>query len=375
LSAEELLKLESKAKEIISKLQGVVDGIDPTIAEKAREGVYHRDNLYALEGVFMDMAGRLHSIENKFSGLYQTSKKLLHENLADASAEAMWMAVEASKYIRGKCDYDTFSEWIECKKVPSLDLRMRADYIKSKTGRACGNLILTEDELSIPAMADGVTNCVHVVAEEITKVKEDKIPGTEKCYVVGKPNPDAERLCKMWDNFTERFKGIYYDEDMEALSGFVSGDRVGLRVGSAMGHATEVDVGKGTVEYLDRDYAVNRVVKAGLEAAGAKCGPIIDGVKCEFKGGIKGKQIDKTAYVISQATSMDIRINDLKDDVEERNEPIFSRAIGYAAEDAVHDRVKRNVEEERYEHFYDEKLVDEASDLVFKKLRERIGRL
>ena len=130
-------------------------------------------------------------------------------------------------------------------------------------------------------------------------------------------NPELIRLCKVWDRLVgELFRmELYSDEDFEALKCKMEGDEAELRVGSAPGHLTRVNLRDGSLEYYDEDEVVNEAVKKLMEdRAKAKCEFMVEeaegeeyvyGVRCEDV-----KDLEEAFKVLAFTTSMDIRMGD-----------------------------------------------------------------
>ena len=125
-------------------------------------------------------------------------------------------------------------------------------------------------------------------------------------------NPELIRLCKLWDGLTDRLKkmDLMWEQDYAMLLCRMEGDRAEVRVGSAEGHVTHVDLKERRISYYDRDDDVNRVMKRLFEEmAGAKCelapgeGVFCSDVK-DFEGAFKA---------MAFATSMDLRIRYAED--------------------------------------------------------------
>jgi len=149
------------------------------------------------------------------------------------------------------------------------------------------------------------------------KVKEEG-----KCNIV--KDGKGKAFCLTWHKATEKNwrKILYHDEDYHALEGWVVGDKVYLRVGSAEKHRTLVDLENGTLEYWDKDMPVNKVLKNLLEKyAGLDCKAHEYGVSCT---GVTDKNMEKVALALSMATSMDLRIRDPRaywgDEILEKSE-------------------------------------------------------
>jgi len=180
---------------------------------------------------------------------------------------------------------------------------------KEVLGKRCTWLLGEVEPYTLNAAINDVTSCIHSVATFLakafkipTKIKEV----SKKCSVLGEATKEAVEFCKTWDKVTEEIKQIYSDVDYKALEGFVTDNKVQLRVGSTAGHMTHVDLGRGIVEYYDLDEEVNMKMKEFLEKAGLECTlmgeELSEGVRCE------GKITDKVAKALALATTMDVRM-------------------------------------------------------------------
>ena len=125
-------------------------------------------------------------------------------------------------------------------------------------------------------------------------------------------NPVLVKLCRVWNRLVDKLKemGLMFEDDYRALICRMEGDRAEMRVGSAAGHTTHVDLKERTIAYYDTDDDVNEVMKRLFEGlAGAKCelapreGVLCSGVK-DFEGAFKA---------LAFATSMDYRISSPED--------------------------------------------------------------
>ena len=192
-------------------------------------------------------------------------------------------------------------------------IRQAFDKISELLGRKVGYMYRIKDVLSWSAIINDLANAVHVIAEELAKLGiMPKIYARGKCEGIGEDlDPRAVKLCAYWDKYTDECyrEGLYLDEDYEALYGNIIGNRVELRVGSAEGHATEVEFkdNKIFISYYDTDRSVNERMKTDFEICGCECKVSDDGVNCvcDYEGDETLKCI---ANAIAGATSMDIRI-------------------------------------------------------------------
>jgi len=125
-------------------------------------------------------------------------------------------------------------------------------------------------------------------------------------------NPVLVKLCRMWNRLADKLKemDLMFEDDYRALICKMEGDRAEMRVGSAAGHTTHVDLKERTIAYYDTDDDVNEVMKRLFEGlAGARCEHFPrEGVLCsdvkDFEGAFKA---------LAFATSMDYRISSPED--------------------------------------------------------------
>jgi len=173
------------------------------------------------------------------------------------------------------------------------------DIVRENTGRGC-----IHGTSSLPVFVTSLSSCIHVLADYLAEMKKVG----KKCLINGKLfNEKLKLACEAWDNLTEKLNdlGLYAGEDYNNLEGRVVDDELILRVGSAPGHATHIDLRKGTLEYYDNDVDVNEAMKDYLEKyAGLSCNSHESGVDCE---GVNEDNVVKAAKVLSFATSKDLR--------------------------------------------------------------------
>ena len=156
------------------------------------------------------------------------------------------------------------------------------------------------------SVVNDVASCIHRTAELVSKVS-NPVKEVGRCEIV-EPNNDGEELCTLWDKYVDKNskEGLYEHEDYEYLKGWVIGNKVYLRVGSAGGHRAFVDLKSGKLDYYDVDQPVNETMKDMLEGAGLSCKylPNNDGIECT---GVTRDKIKPVAAALSLVTSMDIR--------------------------------------------------------------------
>lgn len=190
----------------------------------------------------------------------------------------------------------------------TVDMRYIIDFedeVKALTGKPCAWKVSN----AFTSALNDFAACIHRVAEEVTKMLKVTVIG--KCYILPDASSEAAELCKIWDRMTELLmkNELYAREDYEELHGWAVGNRVYLRVGSAAGHATEIDFNEGTLKYYDTTDGVNKMMREALERhAGLSCNVIPKtGVECK---GVTKENYRRVAEVIAFATSMDFRLGD-----------------------------------------------------------------
>ena len=157
------------------------------------------------------------------------------------------------------------------------------------------------------SVVNDVAACIHRTAEFVSKVSKP-VKEVGKCEIV-EPNSEGEELCTLWDRYTEENNKdkLYAYDDYAYLKGWVVGNKVYIRVGSAGGHRAFVDLKSGKLDYYDHDREVNETMKEMLESAGLSCKflPDNEGVECT---GVTKDKLKPVAAALSLATSMDMRI-------------------------------------------------------------------
>ncbi|NPA70783.1 MAG: hypothetical protein GXO26_08235 [Crenarchaeota archaeon] len=175
------------------------------------------------------------------------------------------------------------------------------------TGRKCGNLILYDTSLQPPAIIDGIANCVHVLAEELMKMETWRRVG--RCYLNENSSRSIVELCEKWSEYINRFDPYYMSEDIENVFGYGIDGKAYFRVGSAAGHAANIDFNSGTFTYYDNDLNVVSLVHTYVEKyMNGAC--MFNRENSELKCTIPNidKKIDDIAYLLASVTSMDIRL-------------------------------------------------------------------
>jgi hypothetical protein len=212
-----------------------------------------------------------------------------------------------------------------------LDLAERA--VESLTGKPCrwGGRLEEEVRLRPSMLVNDLAACVHRLAEWAARLRPVTVEG--RCFATADADPRAVEACAEWARASRLFEesGMYSAGDAEALAGYASGSRVQLRVGSASGHAAEIDVERGALRYYDEDRHVNLALKRLLEElAGAECrleegrGAGVERPSLECRVG----DARAAARVLAAATSMDLRIGDrVERAVEEARRPCVLRGV------------------------------------------------
>lgn len=183
--------------------------------------------------------------------------------------------------------------------------------IEVLTGRRCAYAEWTGrgGEASIAMVLNDAASCVHRLADWLSERTSDiEIERRGKCLESRDASPAVRSACEEWDRATEQLRreGLYESHDYGALEGRAIGDRLMLRVGSASGHATHLDLERGRLDYYDDDDLVNyAMAKLWEDLAGLRCSVRGDGVMCE---GLTEGNIGRAAVVAAAATSMDYRI-------------------------------------------------------------------
>lgn len=118
---------------------------------------------------------------------------------------------------------------------------------------------------------------------------------------------------------------IYEPEDYEALTGFAFDNMVELRVGSAAGHLTKIDLNANKVDYYDNDVPVVDVLGRMFSYIGGELASYKEDHAVYRFPPNKHKEV---ALILSLATSMDFRVGDAYRDIWTR---MFLKTIDYEA--------------------------------------------
>ena len=223
--------------------------------------------------------------------------------LASARALTALSGALGSRSERDRASYLDLADWW-------LDEAERL--VGEVAGRPCRwGRRLGEERLRPPMLVNDVAACLHVLAQGLAERWPERREG--RCLVARGASEEAVGVCREWSRAVELLddRGMYEDDDYSALAGYVVGRRVQLRVGSAAGHLTEIDLEKGELRYYDADKEVNAAMKRVLESyAGARCRLVsvevaegaVPTLVCELGDPVRA------ARAVALATSMDIRI-------------------------------------------------------------------
>ena len=192
--------------------------------------------------------------------------------------------------------------------IERMDDLFRKSIGKKYDGTRCTWLFGVKEPYTLSAAINDVTSCFHRVIDLLAKYEFEQV--SDKTYYSKDAGVEARVFCKVWEDAAKTLheNELYYDWDWNQISCYALKDRVELRVGSAAGHKTHIDLKNGKVRYYDRDMIVNEVMKKLLEDQGLKCKIEKEeepGVECE---GLTRDNLGRVAKVIAAATSMDLRI-------------------------------------------------------------------
>jgi len=239
----------------------------------------------------------------------------LAEKAADRLHKARYECYQLSEAIENFPYMDCYlvekiemAPFIEPKKTEKLSdaakeyIRAVCDEIEGRLRLKCAYRASESDASYINDLA----SCLHRVIEDIEKHIGKRIPETRKCYASKDANPVLVEICKEWDYFAERSyaRGLYSEEDYEALFAHLGKEEGIFRVGSAAGHATHINLKEKKVEYYDDDRVVNRIMKKLFEEKGMSCSYTPEGIECKFEK-LNPREVAKT---LAAATSMDLRL-------------------------------------------------------------------
>jgi len=175
-------------------------------------------------------------------------------------------------------------------------------------GKRCTWLLGVKEPYTLSAAINDLTSCFHRLMEEVRKVT-GRYETEGGCLFEADANPVLKEACKAFDKveFDLFDMGLTSENDHGAVSGFARDGILELRVGSAPGHASRIDLNRGTLEYYDTDEAVNKAMKEILEEIGLRCEAWEGGVTCK---GVTRDNATKAATLLAASTSMDLRLED-----------------------------------------------------------------
>ena len=186
----------------------------------------------------------------------------------------------------------------------------KTDELRSKVNHHTkGECAFNPSSRDLALVTNDVASCTHRFADWLTQnVAGESMPDAPKCYSLTGANETIKEACKEWNKISDYFHsvGLYQEVDYTPLQGVAQNDRLYLRVGSAAGHATELNLKEGKIRYYDYDEPVNIAMKELFEdQAGVTCNRKKDGVECSD---LTGYRIKDAARAAAAATSMDFRI-------------------------------------------------------------------
>jgi len=174
------------------------------------------------------------------------------------------------------------------------------------TGNACAFKVSN----SFVSKINDLSACVHRFAE-VGSTEFGKWSSVyDKCYFAPNASNDLKEFCIKWSRNSDILyrNGLYDPGDYHELRAWVIGNRIYLRVGSAKGHATEIDLDKQELKYYDKDESVINILKQKFEQVELKCENFEFGMVCK---GVTKDKLDKIAKILPFATSMDFRLGAL----------------------------------------------------------------
>ncbi|NPA70787.1 MAG: hypothetical protein GXO26_08255 [Crenarchaeota archaeon] len=254
----------------------------------------------------------IQNVKKVLNNICEKLNKISEEPCADMISNILKNMVDlAYDYISTICNRE--DGYYKCSNISTREFRKFIEEFEKVTGRTCGNLLLYMDSVQLPAVIDGLANCIHVAAEELAKInKHGRRVG--RCIIVGYADPRIIELCKKWTDLVEKYHnmGIYLEEDYNSLIGIGRGLSLDLRVGSSPGHAMKIDFKNGTLKYYDSDMNVIDTVRVFIEKH-------LDGscmydyanqeLTCRFDPGAD-KVSDKLAWIAANVTSLDVYLDD-----------------------------------------------------------------
>ena len=164
---------------------------------------------------------------------------------------------------------------------------------------------------TLTLVVNDMASCFHRLAEMVEKVSAKGLTEYGKCVFYPDADPILVDACKVWDRLTETFNelGLYEADDYEELRAVVRGRKAELRVGSAPGHRTHIDLDTGTLRYYDDDLKVNQIFNRllGDIKRGPKCHVVENEVLGVFCSHVSEDNIKDVMRCLATVTSMDMR--------------------------------------------------------------------
>jgi hypothetical protein len=190
------------------------------------------------------------------------------------------------------------------------------NFVKQLTNRECVwvlNKLKGIEEYTFAELINDVTSCHHTLMDflrfHLDPELQEVFPRVYSKY----GDPRLVELRKAWVWSTNALymggDGIYASDDYYSLRCVVWGNRAEVRVGSAVGHATHVELHGSTVvvRYYDTDEDVHVGLALVAERFGFRPAKHAEREYTEFRIPLDRAR-DFFAYVLPCATSMDLRL-------------------------------------------------------------------
>ena len=194
------------------------------------------------------------------------------------------------------------------------------------TGQSC---CWVPDSYNSPRLLiNDMTAVFHRIIELYTKFSQEfgevRRLSDKSTYSISASDIALQTL-ETWDKAIHTFNkmGIYDPQDYDALTGFAFDNMVELRVGSAAGHLTKIDLNHNHVDYYDNDVPVVDVLGRLFSYVGGGLNSYEHGHAVYH---FPSNKYRETALIVSLATSMDFRVNDMFGDIWIR---MFLKTIDY----------------------------------------------
>jgi hypothetical protein len=206
--------------------------------------------------------------------------------------------------------FDLMKDLHDCTEELCEAILTKTDELRSTVNEHIkGECAFNPSSRDLALVANDVASCIHRFADWLTQnVAGESMPDAPKCYILAGANESIKEACKEWNKISDYFNsvGLYQEVDYTPLQGVAQNDRLYLRVGSAGGHATELNLKEGKIRYYDYDMPVNIAMEELFEAqAEVACSLKEDGVECSD---LTENNIEDAARAAAAATSMDFRI-------------------------------------------------------------------